>query len=173
MILILCATNRPQALTSKVVEFVENELKAMGERPMVFGMNELTNTFFQSELFGERTPEMEFQLTNTIYAAEKLVVVAPEYNGSFPGIFKVYLESLRWRALEGKKAALIGVATGRAGNQRGLDHLTGILHYMGVEVYSNKLPLSSIHKLMDEEGSIIDADTKKALRSQLEGFLKF
>jgi NAD(P)H-dependent FMN reductase len=71
------------------------------------------------------------------------------------------------------KACLVGVSTGRAGNLRGMEHLTNILNYLKINVYHNKLPISRVDTLMDAQGNLTDADTLKVIDWQLEGFLKF
>jgi NAD(P)H-dependent FMN reductase len=73
----------------------------------------------------------------------------------------------------GKKAMLTGVSTGRAGNLRGMEHLTGILNYLKVTVHPNRLPISVVDKLMDGDGRIRDEATLAALHAQLDGFLRF
>ena len=73
----------------------------------------------------------------------------------------------------GKKALLTGVSTGRAGNLRGMEHLTGILHYLRVVVHPNKLPISVVDKLFDESNIIVDKATLAAIHTQLEEFIDF
>lgn len=100
--------------------------------------------------------------------------VIPEYNGSFPGSLKtvIDLSDIR-RVWWGKKAMLTGVSTGRAGNLRGMEHLTGVLNYLKVTVLPNRLPISVVDKLMDAGGRITDEATLAALSVQLDEFLRF
>lgn len=64
------------------------------------------------------------------------------------------------------------MATGRAGNLRGMDHLADTLHYMKMNVFYDKLPISVINKVMDKEGNLND-DTLKAINNQLDEFIVF
>lgn len=104
---------------------------------------------------------------------DRFVFVIPEYNGSYPGIAKLFLDTINPAIWEGKKAALVGVATGRAGNLRGMDHLTAVLNYLKMEVYSQKIPLSSVHQHLNESGTIALTEYSELLKKQIEGFLKF
>ena len=72
-----------------------------------------------------------------------------------------------------EKALLTGISTGRAGNLRGMEHLTGILNYLKVIVHPNKLPISSVDKLLNGEGEITDKDTVEAINTQLKEFIEF
>jgi len=105
-----------------------------------------------------------------------LVFISPEYNGSYPGVLKLFLDAISIReyarSFKQKKAALCGVASGRAGNLRGIDHLTGVLNHVGVIVMPNNLPLSSIDKLCDENGEI-NASTSELISSFIDDFLAF
>ena len=73
----------------------------------------------------------------------------------------------------GKKALLVGVSTGRSGNVRGMEHLTSILNYLKVVVHPNKLPISSVDRLLNPQGIMGDDQTVSAMRTQLEEFIAF
>lgn len=173
MITIICATNRPKNQTLKVVSTYERLLKEAGEDPIIFRMDELPNDFIVSDLFGQRSAEVEALLESKIIPAKRFIIIAPEYNGSYPGIFKTFLDGVDPAMWVGKKVALVGVATGRAGNLRGMDHLTGVLHYLKMEVFSNKVPISRLHDLLDEDDTIVDDETLRVLQLQMDGFMRF
>ncbi|MBX2921263.1 MAG: NAD(P)H-dependent oxidoreductase [Chitinophagaceae bacterium] len=115
------------------------------------------------------------QLENEILIpTKKFIFVTPEYNGSFPGVLKAMMdhtdiEKVWW----GKKALLTGISTGRAGNLRGMEHLTGVLHYLKMNVHHNKLPISVVNKLLTVDSTIEDAATLKVINEQLDEFIKF
>lgn len=104
----------------------------------------------------------------------KFVFILPEYNGSYPGVFKSMIDITDIKSCwPGKKALLVGVATGKGGNIRGLEHVTGVLNYLKVSVMPNKLPISTVDKLMDAEGKIIDIMTVNAIEQQVAEFIYF
>jgi NAD(P)H-dependent FMN reductase len=109
--------------------------------------------------------------------ATKLYIVVPEYNGDIPGIFKLFIDacSIREYAASfhgGKKAALVGVAAGRAGGLRGLESMTGFLNYLKINVLPHKLPISSIGTLLTDD-QLTDEDTIKVLTEQVQEFMAF
>lgn len=173
MVTIICATNRPQNQTLKVVELYESLLSELGQEVRVFRMDELPENFVVSDTYGERSEAVLNLLQTKLIPAEKLVIIAPEYNGSYPGILKLFFDGIEPRLWKGKKTALVGVATGRAGNQRGMDHLTHVLHHLKMEVYSKKVPISKLNDLLDSEGNINDKETLMVLREQALGLLEF
>ena len=115
--------------------------------------------------------EAENQL---LVPAQKFIIIMPEYNGSYPGILKLMIDNsaiknVWWH----KKVLLVGVSTGRAGNLRGMEHLTGVLLHMKMLVHPNRLPISIVDKLMSPENRFTDDDTLKAIQTQLAEFIDF
>ena len=98
----------------------------------------------------------------------------PEYNGSFPGVLKVLFDITNikecwWH----KKALLVGLADGRGGNLRGIEHMTNILHYLKMNVHYNKLPISKINSELNEAGEFLNPVTTKAIAEQIEEFMAY
>jgi NAD(P)H-dependent FMN reductase len=121
---------------------------------------------------------VEAELVNlekrVLIPTDKFIFVLPEYNGSFPGSLKTMIDLSDIRKVWwGKKAMLTGVSTGRAGNLRGMDHLTGALNYLKVAVHPNKLPISSVDRLLNGKGVITDEPTITAMEQQIDEFIEF
>jgi NAD(P)H-dependent FMN reductase len=106
--------------------------------------------------------------------AKKFIIIMPEYNGSYPGILKLMIDNTDVaKAWANKKVLLTGVSTGRAGNLRGMEHLTGSLLHMKMIVHHNRLPISQVTKLMNEQFQFNDQATLQAIQVQLDDFLTF
>lgn len=122
----------------------------------------------------EKGAEMSQLQQQYLLPAEKFVFIMPEYNGSFPGILKAMIDNSDIRNCWWyKKALLVGVADGRGGNLRGIEHMTNILHYMRVNVHYNKLPLSRINDEMNMDGALLKEGTAQAIEQQIEEFIKY
>ncbi|MES2516184.1 MAG: NADPH-dependent FMN reductase [Bacteroidota bacterium] len=172
-ITIISATNRVDSNTEKIANYYVSVLKSKNIEVDLFSLRSLPESFLYSDLFGKRSPDFQKFMDLHIEHQTKFIFIAPEYNGSFAGILKVFLDAIPPRMWTDNKACLIGVSTGRAGNIRGLDHLTNILNYLKINVYHNKLPISRVDTLLDTNGVLADAETQKVIDAQLEGFLKF
>jgi chromate reductase, NAD(P)H dehydrogenase (quinone) len=125
-----------------------------------------------SETFGNRTEAFSKIVSEYVSSSSKFIFVIPEYNGSFPGILKTFLDSMHPKEWANKDACLVGIADGRAGNLRGMEHLTGILNYLKMHVYHDKLPISVVNKVMDEHGNF-NEEQLRVCTKQVEGFLEF
>lgn len=165
MITVISGTNRDNN-TKKVSRFYQHVLDEFGVENQLLALDEI-EVYRRDDIF--RQVEEKF-----LRAAEKFIIIMPEYNGSYPGILKLMIDntdvSKTWWH---KKVALTGVATGRAGNLRGMEHLTGSLLHMKMLVHPNRLPISIVDKLMDANGEFHDQPTINAIRTQIDEFLNF
>lgn len=172
-ITIISATNRPDSNTEKIANYYLNAFKSKGADVDFLSLKNLPESFLFSELYGKRSPEFQEIIDKYIDKQTKFVFITPEYNGSYAGILKVFLDAVHPKYWTENKALLTGVATGRAGNLRGMEHLTNVLNYLKVNVYHNKLPISKVDTLLDQAGNVVDPDTIRVIDAQIEGFLKF
>jgi len=170
---IISGTNRPESNTYKVLEYCVKAAANQGIEARALDLQELPPTFLSEGIYGTPSDSFSQILEEKIVPASHIIFIAPEYNGSFPGILKLFLDTAPPNLWRGKKAALIGVATGRSGNQRGLDHLTAVLHYLQMEVYSQKPLLSSIHMYLNEEGNVSNKEYQILIDNQISGFKNF
>lgn len=166
MITIISGTNRPDSNTIKVAEQYLQLLSNKGIKASFLSLVGLN--------VHERNLEIEKLENDFLIPTDKFIFISPEYNGSIPGVLKSLIDSTDIKKVWwGKKALLTGVSTGRAGNLRGMEHLTSILHYVKVVVHPNKLPISIVDKLLDGVGVITDKGTLDAIDVQLDEFLQF
>lgn len=148
MTTIFSCTDRADSNSKIIAEIAAFEADIQGLKSQVYSLRDLPDNFFKDAGYGEPPESFKEVLNTYIRPVKQFLFVVPEYNGSYPGILKYFLDTIHPSEWEGKKACLIGIATGRAGNLRGLDHLTAVLNYLKMEVYSQKPSLSSIHKYL-------------------------
>jgi chromate reductase, NAD(P)H dehydrogenase (quinone) len=166
MYIIISGTNRVGSNTIRVAQQYKLLLNQQGIESGLLSLERLNVL--------ERNPVFEKIEQEQLIPASKFIFISPEYNGSIPGVLKCMFDISNVReAWAGKKALLTGVSTGRAGNLRGMEHLTGILHYMRMVVHPNKLPISVVDKLFNGEDLIADQATIVAIRAQLDEFFTF
>lgn len=166
MITVIAGTNRKDSMTLKVATLYHRLLSAKYDNVKLLNL--------EGKAVWERGDEMKKIEQNMLIPTEKFVLVMPEYNGSFPGILKLMMDNSDIRKVWWyKKAMLVGVADGRAGNLRGLDHMTNILHYLRMHILYNKIPISRINEEIGENGEVLKPATLQAIETQIDEFLKF
>ena len=166
MYTIISGTNRPASNTIKIARHYQQTLEKKGIKSTLLSLEGLD--------VSNRNPGLREVEARQLIPSEKFIFVSPEYNGSFPGVLKSLFDNTDpQKVWWGKKALLTGVSTGRAGNLRGMEHLTGILHYMKVLVHPDKLPISVVDILLKDDGTIHDPKTLAAINQQLDEFIQF
>lgn len=177
MITIISGTNRPGSRTLLVSEICKNYLLSQGHDVEMIDLVELDPSHLSSAMYSskENTQLSEIQ-DQKILPADLLLIVSPEYNGSYPGVLKAFFDALSVRkykdTFKGRKVALLGVSAGRAGNLRGMEHMTGFLNYLNMLVMPNKLPVSSIEQQLTADNQLNDS-TMDALSSFLDEVVQF
>ena len=172
-ITIISGTNRPQSNTGIISQFCFEELIKTNDQVKFLSLMDLPKDIAFSETFGKRSNEFDQLVNDYFVESNKFLILSPEYNGSFPGLLKTLIDAIPPKTWNFKKAGLIGISDGRAGNLRGIEHLTLIMHYLKVHVFFNKLPISSVSKLINAEKKLSDEETKTVLRNYLNQFCEF
>ena len=173
MITVISGTNRTGSRTLVFAAHFVEQLRALGEDAQLLDLAELNPEFLPRGVYkaGAMVPELVALQRQYMLDAGKFAIFVPEYNGSYPGVLKMFIDGISVneypRIFGGKYVALAGVASGRAGNLRGMDHLAAVVNHMGGWVLPAMLPLSNIESLI-EEGKLTDPGTINALKTQAE-----
>jgi NAD(P)H-dependent FMN reductase len=180
MITVIAGTNRKGSETAHFAKHLFDVLKKESKEDVKFlDLQDIPHDWFHSAMYAADTQTVSLAKIqdDCILPAEKFIFVIPEYNGGFPGVVKMFIDACSVRNyadnFKGKKAAIVGVAAGRAGNLRGMEHLTGVLNYLGTTVMPNRLPISSIGGLLDKDKNVKDKETIKVLQEFSESVVKF
>lgn len=173
MLTIIAGTNRPGSSTLKLAVYYQRKLKEKGVEANILSLENLPDNLLKTDFYGKRSEEFK-PFLELVNASDKFIFIIPEYNGSFPGVLKTFVDACDFpESFYDKKAALIGIASGKYGNIRGIDHFTGVCHYFNMHIFSLKLHIPFIRKEMDADGNLTEADTIKFTNEQIDRFLKF
>ena len=118
------------------------------------------------------TPETVRGLRERIEAADAILFVTPEYNGSIPGVLKNAIDwaSARHRgsSLANKTVAIAGATTGQYGAIWAQQDLGRILGIAGARVVGGELPFSRAQTLFDEHGELHSPTQRARMREHLD-----
>ncbi|HEX2427891.1 MAG TPA: NAD(P)H-dependent oxidoreductase [Gaiellaceae bacterium] len=120
---------------------------------------------------GVEAPPAVVELRRRIDEADALLLVTPEYNGSFTGVLKNAIDwaSARHRGswLRNKTVAVAGATTGQYGAIWAQQDLKRVLGIAGARVVGDELPVSSASEKFDDEGRLLDPLLAERLRLHL------
>ncbi len=152
MITIVVGTNRQNSMSAKIAQYYKSILdsKIEGESQIV-DLAALPSDFTGTALYENNGENEAFNvIREKVQSSDKLVFVVPEYNGSFPGVVKAFIDGLKYpEGIRDKKGALIGVSSGVQGGVFAMSHLTDIFNYLGMHVLALKPKLAGIEKHWD------------------------
>ncbi len=167
MITIISGTNRENNLTLKIAKAYSETLTTLKIDNQILDLSTLPEDFIFSALYGIKNDEFTQTVKKYINDVPKMVIISPEYNGSYPGILKAFIDGWDPRSIGAIDVALVGTASGRQGNARGMDHLTNVLNYLGLNVIPFKLPISKVFACLDENGTLTDTEITDAIKKQI------
>lgn len=175
MITLISGTNRPGSYTERVAKVYEQRLIAKGVEYRFFDLQEMPQDLLNNSMYSStKNPQMKVIEADFLIPASKYIFVIPEYNGSYPGVLKAFIDASDVKnCFHNKKATLVGVADGRAGNLRGMDDLTNTLNHMKMNVLHLKIPVSSVSKHFNEEGQFVTEETLRLMDLQIDMLLEF
>ncbi|MGN0003238.1 MAG: NADPH-dependent FMN reductase [Sphingobacterium composti] len=173
MNLIISGTNRLGSNSLKVANYYKGELLLKGEAWEILSLEDLPHDILYTDLYGKRSDAFS-TIQAKVSVAQKFIFVIPEYNGSYPGALKIFVDACSYpTSFTHKKAALVGVSTGKYGNIRGVDHFTGVCNYMRMHVLPLKIHIPHIKDELNSEGLFVDPITSKFVNEQIDEIVRF
>lgn len=173
MITIISGTNRPVSNTLKVAKYYQKQLAEKGLETELLDLQDLPENFINQDLYGKRSSAFE-TIQDLITKTTKFLFIIPEYNGSYPGILKVFIDACAFpESFYDKKACLVGISSGKYGNIRGVEHFNGVCAYLHLNVMPLRLHIPDVKTELDENGNFFKADTLKFTNQQMDKFIKY
>jgi chromate reductase, NAD(P)H dehydrogenase (quinone) len=173
MIVILSGTNRPGSNTRKVTAEVESIYKSLGVTTQLLDLATMPPEIFSPASYAEK-PAAFKKFTDAILAADGLVIVTPEYNGSLPGVLKYFIDMLPFpESFEQRPVCFVGLAAGIWGALRPVEQLQAIFGYRNAYIFPERVFMPGIHKLLDDAGRLTSPDIEKRLKKQAADFVGF
>lgn len=178
MILVINGTNRPNNRTQVISRYCyEYLLNTCNVDVKYLSLEELSNNILSKVMYDKDGQEEKLRKIqqDLMIPIKNWIIISPEYNGSYPGILKLFIDTLSVNDYKQtffhKKVGLIGTSDGRAGNLRGMEHLSALLNYLKITTYHNKLPISNIKTIVNNQN--IEKETIKILEFYLQDFVNW
>jgi chromate reductase, NAD(P)H dehydrogenase (quinone) len=174
MIIVLSGTNRPGSNTLKVARIIESYYRDMNQEAEVLSLEELPPEIYDPAAYAEK-PAAFTAINDRILKSSGLHVVIPEYNGSFPGVLKYFIDMLKFPdSFEQRCVAFTGLAAGSWGGLRPVEQMQMIFGYRNARIMPERVWIPGIGgKLADDGKSITDENLTGRLKNQARKFVDF
>ena len=173
-ILILSGTDRHGSNAERVSRYVAGLYSQQeGINAKVVSLSEYPLASLAGGPYKNR-PDDVIQFNEPFMQADGIVFVVPEYNGSFPGILKLFIDHLPFPdALKDRPVAFIGEASGYFGGLRAVEHLQMVAAYRYAVMFPERVFIPAVHKEFDPEHGLSDPLRQSLLVSQCRHFPDF
>ncbi|MFM7496737.1 MAG: NADPH-dependent FMN reductase [Bacteroidota bacterium] len=171
---LVCATSRRDSTSMKVLRCYEQILQQRhGVLTEVFDLAQLPADFLTAVLYqSSRSSHPQWQVwQQKLDYLEHFVFVIPEYNGSYPGILKAFVDAMAYpRSLQGKKTSMVGLSDGTQGAALAMAHFADVLNYAGALTLPLRPRLIQINRYMEGE-NLVHEPYQRLLEQHADAFI--
>lgn len=164
-LLVISGSTRHGSFNTRLARLVR-DLRPQDRVTVVNNLAELP--FYDADVEAMGIPPAVAALRSAVAAADGVVFVTPEYNGTVPGVLGNAVDWLsrphRSSVLQGKRVLVLSASPSRFGGIRAAEHLRTVLERIGAVVVPAGLSVAAAHRRLGEQ---LDPD----LAGQVAGVL--
>lgn len=171
-IVVVCGTNRAGALSRLLATEAADCYRELGHEVDLLDMNELPAEALEPTAYKEQAENVQ-ALVARFLKSDGAVFVVPEYNGSYPGVLKLFVDMLPYpEGFDSRPCAFLGLAAGQFKGLRAVEHFQQVAAYRNAHLYPRRIFIGDSFKQF-VDGKLSDDELSGRLREQAEGFAKF
>ena len=172
-ITIISGTNRRNSNSRRVANHLAHLYNKLGVPAKILDLADIPSSSFNPDCYNEIPREAQ-PFCDLIMEAAGLVVCVPEYNGSFPGALKWFVDLLPFpQAFEGRPVAFVGIAAGEWGGLRPVEQLQQVFGYRNAAQFPKRVFIREVEDKLDGNGGFKNEDIANRLAEQAKGFVEF
>ncbi len=136
---IIVGTDRLHSNSQRMAEIVQGLYQANGEAVEIIEIKDIMKGLVASPQYGNVTDPLLKAATDKVEKSDGLIIITPEYNGSFPGALKYFIDHLRYPdAFEARPVCFVGIG-GMFGGLRPVEHLQQVFGYRNAYVFPERI----------------------------------
>ncbi len=152
---------REQNYTGKALKLIVDEFESSNYEVIYIDLREYSLPFPGLAIEKDDSKKMQ----DALATVDAFVLGTPEYNGSYTAVLKNMIDNMGYpNAMKGKPIGLLGVASGKLGATKSLEHLRSVCSHIGGLVLPRVVSIGGIEQYFDEDGFCIDEDIEKEIR---------
>ncbi len=170
---ILSSTDRPGSMALKISEYIKPLFENEGVETEIISLSDFPIQDVAGGKYGQDIPSVK-EFNARVLDCDGLVMVIPEYNGSFPGILKVFIDYLPFpKAFNKLPIAFIGESAGAFGSLRSVEQVQMIANYRNAYLFPERVFMQRVNSIFNPKDGITDEMTEKLMHSLIKNFAAF
>lgn len=171
-IVIVCGTNREGALSRDLANQVADIYREQGHTADLLDMAELPPETLSGSVYKEKPPSLQ-ALVERFLSSDGVVFIVAEYNGSYPGVLKLFVDMLPYpEGFDNRPCAFIGLAAGQFSALRAVEHFQQVAGYRNAHMFPRRIFIGDSYSKFTH-GKLNDEELVGRLEKQATGFCQF
>ena len=172
-ILIIAGTNRPNSNAVRIARVLVKHYTELNVPHDLLDLHDLPREMFDPRSYASKPTSVQ-QLQQRVVGALGLHLVVPEYNGSFPGVLKYFIDMLKFpESFEAKPVAFVGEANGANGAMRAVEHLQQVFGYRNAHIFPERVFVAGVKEKVSPDGQIADPNIAERFARQARRFAEY
>jgi NAD(P)H-dependent FMN reductase len=172
MIEIIAGTDRPGSRTLVVARLISSIFDKLKVQAQILDLAQIPLQHMHGAGYDQTKMKDLRHSVDRVNGADGLIMVIPEYNGSFPGALKHFIDYWKFpQTFEGRPVAFVGLG-GRFGGLRAVEQMQQIFGYRNAYLFPQRVFLTNINNLL-KDGQLTDSTLVDLLQIQAGDFAKF
>lgn len=172
---ILTGSVRPERQSHKVAYYLKKQLQERNIETDLIDMRYNPLPIFGSESYTDRQSDYETTISNLserLQNVDAIIIVSPEYHGSFSGVLKNALDYF-WDEFSKKPIGVAAASSGKMGGINASSQLQHVILSLGAYPVPLKLLVPEIDGALNEEYEPQNERLRKSAQKFLDEFLWF
>lgn len=171
-IVVVCGTNRDGALSRLLAQEVAESYRQRDQSVDLLDMNELPPEILHATAYKNQSESIK-TIVDRFLKSDGAVFVIPEYNGSYPGILKLFVDMLPFpQGFDSRPCAFIGLAAGQFKGLRAVEHFQQVAGYRNAHLFPRRLFIGDSYSQF-VDGKLNDDELTRRLQEQADQFVSF
>ena len=172
-IAIISGTDRPNSYALRVATYINDQFRANGSETVLVDLQNFPIADVAGGPYGESIPSIE-SFNKDVLESDGMVFVVPEYNGSFPGILKLFIDYLPFpSAFKNVPIAFVGEASGAFGALRAVEQLQMVAAYRMAYMYPERVFINRVKDNFDDQTGPKIPIQNELMQNLIKGFAGF
>ncbi|HKJ34073.1 MAG TPA: NAD(P)H-dependent oxidoreductase [Balneolales bacterium] len=170
---IISATDRPGANALKVARYLAPKYEELGAEVSIISLRDYPIKDVAGGKYGQQINSVD-AFNEQVLEADALVLIVPEYNGSYPGILKLFIDYLPYpHGLEKIPICIVGESSGTFGALRAVEQIQAVFGYRNAYIFPERVFIPRVKQNFDPETGIRDEFQQELLIDQIRNFYIF